>query len=193
MFTGIIRHKGRIITVRPGKLVLEVNLPEEVREGESVAVDGVCLTLVRRKGNQAEFDLSRVTWEKTAFRYRKAGQEVNIELPLKLSSFIGGHIVQGHVDGVGTVRRLIKRAESTSLCLQADREILFYLVEGASIAVNGVSLTVAGVERDCFWVELIPETLERTNLSRLAPGDKVNLEVDILAKYLLSYLKKGVK
>ncbi len=193
MFTGIIRHKGRILTVRPGKLVLEVNLPDEVKEGESVAVDGVCLTLVRRRGNQAEFDLSRVTWEKTAFRYRKAGQEVNVELPLKLSSFIGGHIVQGHVDGVGSVRRLIKGTESTSLCLQADKQILFYLVEGASIAVNGVSLTVAKVERDCFWVELIPETLERTNLSRLAVGDKVNLEVDILAKYLFSYLKKGVK
>ncbi len=190
MFTGIIKTKGKILSLSPEKLIIQARLEEDFELGESISVDGVCLTVVKKKGKQIEFVLSKVTWERTAFRFKKPGQWVNLELPVKPSSFMGGHIVQGHVDGVGRVVAIKPGGQSTTLSIEIDQELSKYVVERASIAINGVSLTVSAVKNNVINVELIPETLSRTNLSQLRPGDRVNVEIDIIAKYVFSFLKK---
>ncbi len=187
MFTGIIKLQGKIKSLSPSHLILEA--PLEVDSGESVAVDGVCLTLIRIKDGLLEFDLLPQTWNTTAFRYRRAGEKVNLELPATAKTFLSGHIVQGHVDGVGTVVGVRSLGKARRLKIQAPREVLNYLVEKGSVAVNGVSLTVSELLRDGFEVELIPETLKRTNLSLARPGYRVNLEADIIGKYVLSFLR----
>ncbi len=188
MFTGIIKFQGVIKSILPSSLKLEA--PLEVEVGESVAVDGVCLTLVRSRGNLLEFDLLPQTWNTTAFKYRRAGERVNLELPATAETFLSGHIVQGHVDGVGTVEAVKKMGEARRVRIQAPKEVAHYLVDKGSVAVNGVSLTVSQIRGNSFEVELIPETLRRTNLSEARPGYRVNLEADIIGKYISSFLKK---
>ncbi len=188
MFTGIIKFQGTIKSISPSHLSLEA--PLEVEAGESVAVDGVCLTLVNVKGGYLQFDLLPQTWNTTAFRYRRTGEKVNLELPATAETFLSGHIVQGHVDGVGTVVTVKHLGAARRVKIQAPQEVLNYLVDKGSVAVNGVSLTVSELLRDGFEVELIPETLRRTNLSQARPGYRVNLEADIIGKYVLSFLKK---
>ena len=188
MFTGIIRSKGRIIFISPGKLKIEADF--KVEDGESVAVDGVCLTAVTQRRKVIEFDLLPQTWERTALKYRKAGDEVNLELPSTPRTFLSGHIVQGHVDGVGKVERVIIKGTALRVKFSAKDDVLKYLVPMGSVAVNGVSLTVSDLDRDGFYVELIPETRKRTNLGNLKPGYFVNLEADIIGKYVLSFLER---
>jgi len=187
MFTGIIYKKGKIRSIAPNHISIEAEL--KVTPGESVAVDGVCLTAVRINGKIIQFDLLPQTWNTTAFKSRKAGEEVNLELPVTAQSFLSGHIVQGHVDSVGKVSRTEKMGNSLRVKFSKEKGILKYLVPKGSVAVNGVSLTVSELSRDGFYAELIPETLSRTNLKNLRTGYIVNLEADIIGKYIYSYLR----
>lgn len=191
MFTGIIFEKGKIVSIAPGKISVEMNL--NVSPGESVAVDGVCLTVVKQRGRIVNFDLLPQTWERTAFKYRRAGEEVNLELPSTPQTMLSGHIVQGHVDGVGRVVQVHRKGSALRVKFHAAEEVLKYLVPRGSVAVNGVSLTVSELDRDGFYVELIPETQKRTNLGNLRVGYYVNLEADIIGKYVLAFLEKREK
>jgi len=174
VFTGIVREKGRVASFDGGRLVVESSL--EPATGDSVAFDGVCLTVVDRTDGRLAFDVV----SETLSRVKPFGAEVNLEPALRAGEPLGGHYVQGHVDGVGRVRSF----GAGRLAIEADEELLRYCVEKGSIAVDGVSLTIAALHGDAFEVALVPHTLEVTTLGALRPGDPVNLEVDVLAKYV---------
>jgi riboflavin synthase len=175
MFTGIVREVGRVVSFDGGRLVVAAE--STAAAGDSVAVDGVCLTVV--DGSGLAFDVVSETLARTTLGGLEAGDGVNIEPALRAGDPLGGHYVQGHVDGVGRVRSL-----GEPVWFDAPAELLRYLVEKGSIAVDGVSLTVAAVDDGGFAVALIPHTLAETTLGGLAPGDGVNLETDVLAKYV---------
>jgi riboflavin synthase len=174
VFTGIVQERGRVRSFENGRLVVESAL--EPGLGDSVAVNGVCLTVVDASNGALSFDLL----DETIARAKPFGSEVNLEPALRAGEPLGGHYVQGHVDGVGRVRSF----EGERLTVEAPEQILRYCVEKGSIALDGVSLTIAALHDDAFEVALVPHTLEVTTLGALAPGDPVNLEVDVLAKYV---------
>ena len=175
MFTGIVREVGRVVTFDDGRLVVDATT--EAAPGDSVAVDGVCLTVV--DGGRLAFDLVPETLSRTTLGGLRPGDGVNIEPALRAGDPLGGHYVQGHVDGVGTIRSV-----GDPTWFDAPSGLLRYVVEKGSIAVDGVSLTVAAVDGAGFAVALIPHTLAETTLGKLEPGDRVNLETDVLAKYV---------
>lgn len=188
MFTGIVgaigtvrkselSRGGRRLAIDAGRLGLA-----DVVKGDSIAVDGVCLTVVARKGRSFEVDVSRETLAcTTGF---SVGGRVNLEKAMRASDRLGGHLVSGHVDGVGTVMRVAPAGGSRVIAFKAPAGIAKYIARKGSVAVNGVSLTVNAVKMAEFSVNLIPHTLSATNLDGLSPGDKVNLEVDMLARYV---------
>jgi riboflavin synthase len=178
VFTGIVRERASVAFASDGKLVLESDLAAEI--GDSVAVDGVCLTVVESAEGRLTFDLH----SETRGRVKEFRAEVNVELPLRAGERFGGHYVQGHVDGVGRVRASEPEGEGRRLWIEAAPELVRYCVDKGSIAVDGVSLTIAELARDAFAIALVPHTLEVTTLGSLEPGDEVNLEVDVLAKYV---------
>jgi riboflavin synthase len=178
MFTGIVRERGRVVSYENGRLVVESGLNAGI--GDSIAVDGVCITVVENGGGRLAFDIH----EETQARAKPFRAEVNLEPALRAGEPLGGHYVQGHVDGVGRVRSLEPEGEGKRLAIDAPRELLRYCVEKGSIAVDGVSLTIAALEPDGFEIALVPHTLAATTLGARAPGDEVNLEVDVLAKYV---------
>lgn len=197
MFTGIVREVGRVVSARRrssgGGLVLDLEAPATargVRRGASVAVDGVCLTVVAAGRGRLRFDVGPETIRRSIVRAYRAGSRVNLERPLRAGDEIGGHFVQGHVDGVGRVLGLDRDGAFATLRLAAPATEP--VVIKGSIALNGVSLTVASVEArrggDVVEIMLIPETLDRTNLGALAPGAGVNVEFDVLGKYALRRL-----
>jgi riboflavin synthase len=173
VFTGIVQERGRISSFEAGRLVVESGVRAAI--GDSVAVNGVCLTVVEAPDGRLAFDLVQETLD----RAKPFRDEVNLEAALRAGEPLGGHYVQGHVDGVGAVRSV-----GDPVWIDTPPELLRYIVEKGSIAVDGVSLTVAAVDAGGFAVALVPHTLEVTTLGRLAVGDHVNLEVDILAKYV---------
>ena len=175
MFTGIVREVGRVVSFDGRRLVVDAQT--QAAEGDSVAVDGVCLTAV--DGTRLAFDVVDETLARTTLGALKAGDRVNLEPALRAGEPLGGHLVQGHVDGLGRVR-----STGEPVWIDAPPELLRYCVEKGSITVDGVSLTIARLDDDGFAVALVPHTLEATTLGGLAPGDPVNLEVDILAKYV---------
>jgi riboflavin synthase len=177
MFTGIVREVGTVASFDGSRLVVETGTEAEL--GDSVAIAGVCLTVAARENGGLAFDVVSETLGRTTLGSLSAGDKVNVEPSLRAGDPLGGHIVQGHVDGVG---RLRERGELT--WFDAPAEIVRYCVEKGSIAVDGTSLTVAATDERGFAVALIPHTLEATTLGELAPGSAVNLEVDILAKYV---------
>lgn len=188
MFTGLIEAQGRLTEVegsgRGARLRIETALADELRAGDSVAVNGVCLTATAVNGGSFDAEAVNETLARSGLGELDTGDMVNLELPLRAGDRLGGHMVQGHVDGVG---RLLERHEdglALRLRIEADPALLRYVVEKGSIAVDGVSLTVAGIDERSFTVSLIPETLQRTNLGAAEPGNTVNLEVDVLAKYV---------
>jgi riboflavin synthase len=178
MFTGIVQERGRVSSFEHGRLLVESDVRAAI--GDSVAVNGVCLTVVDAPDGRLAFDVVQETLDRT----KPFGEEVNLEAALRAGEPLGGHYVQGHVDGVGTVR-----STGDPLWIDASRDLLGYVVEKGSIAVDGVSLTVAALDEQGFAVALVPHTLEVTTLGRLEPGDGVNLEVDILAKYVERLLR----
>jgi riboflavin synthase len=174
VFTGIVQERGRVASFENGRLVVESSLQPAI--GDSVSVEGVCLTVVQTDNGTLAFDVV----EETLSRAKPFGAEVNLEPALRAGDPLGGHYVQGHVDGVGRVRSF----EQERLVVEAPPELLRYAVEKGSIAIDGVSLTISALHDDALEVALVPHTLEVTTIGALRPGDPVNLEVDVLAKYV---------
>jgi riboflavin synthase len=191
MFTGLVQATGRIVSLRDGRLEVRAEPPLELAAGDSVSVSGVCLTAARIADGTFEADVMPETLRRTALEGLGEGDRVNLELPLRASDRLGGHVVQGHVDGVGTVESATDEDFARVVRIAAAPELLRYVVEKGSIAVDGVSLTVADVDGEGFAVSLIPETLERTTLGEAAPGRAVNLEVDVFAKYVEKLMARG--
>jgi riboflavin synthase len=188
VFTGLVADLGTVAAVdatQDGvRLQLRTTLAKDVSEGDSVAVNGVCLTATEVSGEAFAADVMHESLRRSSLGEVRAGARVNLELALRASDRLGGHIVQGHVDGVGAVRSVRDDGFSRVVTIEAPAEVLRYVVEKGSIAVNGVSLTVSGLLDEAFEVSLIPETLERTTLGEAGAGTPVNLEVDVVAKYV---------
>jgi len=189
MFTGIVEAVGEVRSVGP-RLAVASRLVEAAAIGDSIAIDGVCLTVVERRGDVVAFDLSRETLDRTGLGELREGDRVNLERPLAADGRFGGHIVQGHVDGVGTVVALEPTTTGATLRVAVPDDVVRYLVEKGSVAIDGVSLTVARLDRTTFDVALVPHTLAATTLGDLAAGDPVNLEADVIAKYVESMLER---
>ena len=191
MFTGIIEERGVVAEVSPvGLRVACRTVADDAATGDSIAVNGVCLTVVGRSSAHLAFDLSEETVRRTSFRRLAAGASVNLERPLTLSSRLGGHLVQGHVDGVGEIAGMDRPDDGGAwMTVRAPDELARYLVEKGSVAVDGISLTVAAIEGSSFSVALIPHTLNVTTLGSASVGDPVNLEVDVFARYVESLLE----
>jgi riboflavin synthase len=193
VFTGLVADLGTVsdvvATADGVRLQVATSLAAELSEGDSVAVNGVCLTAVSADAQAFTAEVMNETLRRSSLAEVAAGGRVNLELPLRAQDRLGGHVVQGHVDGVGAVSGVEDDGFARVVTIDAPPELLRYVVEKGSIAVDGVSLTVSSVSPDTFAVSLIPETLERTNLGAAAPGTPVNLEVDVLAKYVEKLVK----
>jgi riboflavin synthase len=195
VFTGIVEAVAEVVGIEsqgPGARirVAAPGIAGETRIGDSVAVNGCCLTVTERTGERVAFDAVRETLERTALGTLRPGSRVNLERALRADGRLDGHIVQGHVDETGRVRELAKAANDTRLCIEASPAFTDFLVEKGSVAVDGVALTVVGLGRDAFDVALIPHTLAVTTLGALVPGQAVNLEADVLGKYVRRYLAR---
>jgi riboflavin synthase len=188
VFTGLVQDLGKVTVVDATDdgvtLAVRTKLAGEIGECDSVAVNGVCLTATAIADGEFRAEVMHETLRRSSLAEASAGSDVNLELSLRAADRLGGHIVQGHIDGLGAVRDVREDGFSRVVTIAAPPELLRYVVEKGSIAVNGVSLTVVGVGEDWFSVGLIPETLERTTLGTAAPGAPVNLEVDVVAKYV---------
>jgi riboflavin synthase len=189
MFTGLIADIGEVTALHEGEegatLEIDTRLASELGEGDSIAVNGVCLTATEVQGESFAAQAMRETLDRSALGALVLGALVNLELPLRAADRLGGHVVQGHVDGTGTVSDINEQGFARVLRIdEGESGLGRYLVEKGSIAVNGVSLTVSALHNDGFEVSLIPETLQRTNLGAVKLGDRVNLEADILAKHV---------
>jgi riboflavin synthase len=195
MFTGIVEERGRVGRLEPGSggrrlVVLCKTVPDGTSRGDSIAVNGVCLTVVERAEDSLAFDLTPETLERSALASLAPGQAVNLERPLTLADRLGGHLVQGHVDGVGRVDRIERNGDGGARALiRIPPGLERYVVEKGSIALDGVSLTVSEVSDGRFWVALIPHTVSATTMGDRSEGDPVNIEVDVLAKYVEGVLK----
>jgi riboflavin synthase len=186
MFTGIVEELGRVVELEGPRLRVRCRTAaQDSPVGASVAVNGVCLTVVDNDDEVSlAFDLSEETLDRTALGRLEPGDPVNLERPVTLTARLGGHLVQGHVDGVGTVTSVTPQEGGSTITIDAPEELGRYLVEKGSVTVDGVNLTVAAVEGATFSVALIPHTLAVTTLGTAGAGDPVNLEVDVLAKYV---------
>lgn len=194
MFTGLIETEGRVARIAPAhgrtRLAIASGLPAaRTGRGHSIAVDGVCLTVARRSGRIFEADVVAETLERTTLGALSPGDSVHLERALAVGDALGGHLVQGHVDAVARVVRLRRRGGDVRLSLALPAALHGLVAMKGSIAVQGVSLTVAEVTKRSFGVVLIPETLERTKLGSLRPGDRVNVEADLIARYLDSLMR----
>jgi riboflavin synthase len=196
MFTGIIEEIGRVARIEQrGEdrriTIAAEHAPKELKPGDSVAVSGVCLTALDIKPGSFCADLAPETWMRTSFSRMHEGEGVNLELPMKADGRFGGHIVQGHVDGVGKLIAMDRIAESENWWLHIDLppEVEKYTVHKGSISIEGISLTVARLEGRRCTIAVIPHTVEMTNLGTLKPGDPVNLEADLIAKYVEKMMK----
>jgi riboflavin synthase len=188
MFTGVIAELGSVeaveVSEKGARLRIRAGLSAELESGDSVAVNGVCLTATSVRDGEFGADVMRQTLSLTTLGDLDASARVNLELPLRPADRLGGHVVQGHVDGTATATGLIPDGFAKRLRLQLSDELLPFVVERGSIAIEGVSLTVAALTDAGLEVSLIPETLERTTLGALEPGDRVNVECDVLARYV---------
>jgi riboflavin synthase len=188
MFTGLIADLGGVTSLEQdaagARLSIRTRLAPELREGDSIAVNGVCLTATSVGEQSFEAEAMTETLARSSLGTLQPGARVNLELPLRAEDRLGGHVVQGHVDGVGTVSEIREQGFSRVLEIDTDPGLERYLVEKGSVALDGVSLTVSALREHGFAVSLIPETLARTNLGAIAAGSRVNVEVDVLAKHV---------
>jgi riboflavin synthase len=195
MFTGIIETMGTVRGIRPFMQGCELDIDAHLdlsgdKVGDSIAVDGVCLTATSIKGTRFTATASQETVSRSTLSGLKTGSKVNIERALTLSGRLGGHLVLGHVDTVGVIRAKGRAGESARVSIQHDRKFSRYVIEKGSVAIDGISLTVNQLEDDAFEVNIIPHTLESVTLTLKGPGDRVNLEFDIIGKYVERLLKK---
>ncbi len=190
MFTGIVEETGRVVARRGSRLVVGADATREgTALGSSVAVNGVCLTAVELDGERLSFDLGPETLARSALDDLETGDQVNLERPMRLNGFVGGHLVLGHVDGIGLVTAFETDGETARIRVEwQDPALAALLIPKGSVAVDGVSLTVASLERGAFEVMVIPHTLECTTLGTFKPGRRVNLEMDVIGKYVLRAL-----
>jgi riboflavin synthase len=189
MFTGIIEVTGKVLAAHPS---LEIAAATDgLRIGDSIAINGVCVTVTSLNDEAFTADLTEETVRRSTLGSLEAGARVNLERPMAADGRFGGHIVQGHVDGTGRITSLRGMAGSTEMSIQPSNDLLRYIVEKGSVAVDGVSLTVTAASAEAFSVSLIPHTLEATNLGDRGEGDLVNIEVDILAKYVERLMKRS--
>jgi riboflavin synthase len=189
MFTGIVRERGMVVaadaTEAGRRLIVEAPATaSETVVGDSVSIDGVCLTATDVLDGRVTFDAVPETLSRTTLARIGVGDEINVEPALRAGEPLGGHYVQGHVDGVARVRALDREGESMRVMIETSPELLRYCVEKGSVAVQGVSLTIAELHEDAFAVALVPHTLEVTTFGTIAIGDELNVEVDVLAKYV---------
>ena len=195
MFTGIVEERGLVVESGSRLRVACSKVSVDSRPGASLAVNGVCLTVVERSPNEdgmtLAFDLSPETANRSALGSLSPGDPVNLERPVTLLSRLGGHLVQGHVDGVGTVTEINDAPPGKIMEIELPKELARYVVEKGSIAVDGVSLTVTTATNGAFGVALVPYTLEATTLGWAQPGDTVNLEVDVLSKYVEGLMRES--
>jgi riboflavin synthase len=186
MFTGIVEELGHVVSREGGRIVVRCPIAaSDAAIGDSLSIDGVCLTVVALDGDEASFDISPETFDRSSLGARDVDDPVNVERPATLGSRLGGHLVQGHVDGVAPVTALQPDAEGGArLSVRLPAHLLRYVVEKGSITLDGVSLTVAALSGDVIDVQLIPHTLVATTLGTIRPGDPLNVEVDVVAKYV---------
>jgi riboflavin synthase len=195
MFTGLVEAICRVSSARRsgGGMVLSVDLgslAEGSKIGDSIAINGVCLTVTGLRGSIADFDVSGETLARTTLGGLKPESEVNAERAMKASDRFGGHFVAGHIDGVATIKSVKKDGQFADMRFAADAELLGQMVVKGSVAVDGISLTIAGMDESGFSVALIPETLKKTTLGKVKIGDKVNIEIDIITKMVKKQLEK---
>lgn len=196
MFTGIISHRGIFKEYRTGKQEMVIESPElasRLEIGDSLAVNGVCLSLTRKEKNAFCFDLSRETLNRTTLGSFRRGDPLNLELSLTLSSPLSGHLVTGHIDSTGKILTVQKRGAGKRMTISFPPDLRPYLITKGSVAIDGVSLTIASLKPFSFDVELIPITMKNSNLGLLKPGNTVNIECDIIGKYVYNWLSKTKK
>ena len=196
MFTGIVESMGRVRGIKRGAQSFQIDIQAEailddVKLGDSIAVNGVCLTVTNYDSQHFTADVMPETMDKTTLKHLKSGEYVNLERALRVGDRMGGHIVQGHVDAVGVIKAKEKRDIAYVYTIKAPAEVLHYTVPKGSITVDGVSLTVIDVLPDSFTVSLIPHSADQTILGRKQAGDYVNLESDILGRYIEKLLQTG--
>ncbi len=194
MFTGIISHLGLFRGYRLGKKEIAVEAPtisSQVEIGQSIALNGVCLSLIRKEKNVLFFNLSAETLSLTNLGFLRQGQRLNIELPLTPGSLISGHLVTGHIDARGKVLKIAERKPGKRLFVSFPPQLRKYLIPKGSISLNGVSLTIANLATSQLEVELIPITLENSNLGEIRCGNEVNIECDIIGKYVYNWMSYG--
>ncbi len=194
MFTGIIEGSGKVIrlTTKGADAVLEIDAGidlSDVRLGDSIAVDGACLTVTSKTAKTFTADVSAESLNKTRLRHLKAGQKVNLEKSLRIGGFLGGHFVLGHVDGVGRILSKTQKSGSMIFAIEADAAVSRYIVEKGSVAIDGISLTVNKLEKGRFYVNIIPHTSANTTLTEKKEADWVNIETDVLGKYVEKLLQ----
>jgi len=198
MFTGIVEEAGRVERVRSTARAIELTVRARVcgrgaRVGGSLAVNGCCLTIVRvaarGRDKLVQFDLLQETWRRTNLQFARVGSLVNLERPLRANGELGGHFVTGHIDGVGRITRWERAGQDHVLDIAAPAEVMRYIVFKGSVAVDGISLTVAGVRKRGFRIWIIPHTYEITALRQRRVGDAVNLEADLIGKYVEKFIR----
>jgi riboflavin synthase len=196
VFTGIVSEMGEVEALEAGeegaRIRVRTGLASELEPGDSIAVNGACLTATVTDNGSFEADVMQQTLGLTTLGGLEPSARVNLELPLRPDDRIGGHVVQGHVDGTGTVASVEDEGFARRVRVELPQELLPYVAERGSIAIEGVSLTVAGLDEGSAEVSLIPETLERTTLGALEPGDRVNVECDLMARYLRRLVGSGI-
>lgn len=194
MFTGIIEETGEIINIRRGAKSVQLMIRGDLvtrdsKVGDSIAVDGVCLTATAIKGNTFTADVMAETMRRTGFAQLTVGDRVNLERAMAAGGRFGGHIVSGHIDGTGTIRQMLREDNAVWVTVSADEGILRYIIEKGSVAIDGISLTVAYVDEACFRVSVIPHTAGETTLLTKRAGDIVNIENDVIGKYVEKLLQ----
>lgn len=196
MFTGIIYGIGKLVSLDKAKdpvLTLDIDFKKNLRKGDSVAVNGACLTIIDIKGSIYKFNVSSETFKKTNFSDLKKGDLLNTELPVTPETMLGGHIVSGHIDGTARLRRVEKSKGSTTFSFTyGERKWNKFLISKGSVSVNGISLTISETFSSFFSVEVIPLTLQKTNLRTLKIGERVNIELDLIGKYLYNFILKKI-
>jgi riboflavin synthase len=197
MFTGIVEETGTVERIKPAARSIELTIraslvARELKTGDSVAINGCCLTVVKvaTRGNAKllQFDLLKETWERTNLQFASKGSLVNLERPLRMDGRLGGHFVTGHIDGIGRIARWEKMGQDHVLEIAAPAEVMQYVIFKGSISVDGISLTVAGAQKKAFRVWVIPHTYEVTALRERKVGDAVNLEADLIGKYVQKFV-----
>ena len=194
MFTGIIEEIGTIKQMIPGKVSYRITVTAEkvlqgTRIGDSISTNGICLTVTDIRGNSFDADVMAETVRRTNLSSMRAGSRVNLERALQLGSRFGGHIVSGHIDGTGVITDMTREDNAVWITVRCGGNLLRYMIEKGSIAIDGISLTLAYVDNECFKVSVIPHTGEETTLLKKKPGDTVNLECDLIGKYVEKLLQ----